>query len=520
MEHTLFEVEPFQPFAESLLWQLNRDYYQEIGIEAWSDGLVPHQLTSNSMVGKTYAELILGLLKDLAAQGATKEKVYILELGAGHGRLAFHILKHLEKSTALMDTKLPPFCYVISDIVDENLLFFKNHPQLQEYYEKGVLDYAYYDAIGGTELKLNYADLTIKTGDLKQPIVSIANYFFDSIPNDLFHIQEEKTSVCSVALHSKIDPKVMETELLLKSLELSYEQELVKEQYYKSPIINEILNDYKSELKDTYLFFPEKSMICLNNLKALSTKGMMLLSMDKGYHDLKDIDNKGKPEIITHGSFSLWVNFQALSSYCKKLGGEVFFPTYSTFHLQLGCLLFLEDASKFQNTSAAYQRFVNDFGPDDYNSIKLLTYDNIADLSLMNLIALLRLSAYDSSLFLQILPRLKQVLKEVSHEERGRIAQTIQQVWRFYFDINEPKDLAISLAGIFFDLGYYEQALEYFEHSSDTKGMEADTCYNKILCYYQLRQDVLFEKELAKAKLLFPDSDLFEQLNNLDLNAV
>lgn len=68
MEDNSYELESFKPFSESLIWQLNRDFYQNTGIDAWSKGMLPHQLTSNSMVGKTYAELILGCLKDLAAK--------------------------------------------------------------------------------------------------------------------------------------------------------------------------------------------------------------------------------------------------------------------------------------------------------------------------------------------------------------------------------------------------------------------------------------------------------------------
>ena len=75
-------VESVKPFSESLIWQLNRDFYQEQGIKAWSEGTVPHNLTSNSRVGKTYAELILAFLKDLAFKGQSEETVYILELGA------------------------------------------------------------------------------------------------------------------------------------------------------------------------------------------------------------------------------------------------------------------------------------------------------------------------------------------------------------------------------------------------------------------------------------------------------
>ncbi|MFK7906891.1 MAG: hypothetical protein AB8B69_17290, partial [Chitinophagales bacterium] len=124
MEKKRYEIEGEKPFSESLIWQLNRDYYDQEGVNAWSSGVVPHHLTSNSMVGKTYAELIFGFLKDLASKGQTEEKVYIVELGAGHGRLAFHVLKHLEKLTKQVGLNLPPYCYVLSDIVEDNLAFF------------------------------------------------------------------------------------------------------------------------------------------------------------------------------------------------------------------------------------------------------------------------------------------------------------------------------------------------------------------------------------------------------------
>lgn len=102
MKNESFEIEATTPFSESSIWQLNRDYYQREGIAAWQDGTVPHNLTSNSQVGKTYAELILGLLRDLSFQNKTTEVVYLLELGTGHGRLAYHILKHLEKTNGFL----------------------------------------------------------------------------------------------------------------------------------------------------------------------------------------------------------------------------------------------------------------------------------------------------------------------------------------------------------------------------------------------------------------------------------
>ncbi len=519
MKEKYFKLESFKLFSESHIWQLNRDYYQQTGIDAWSSGVVPHHLTSNSMVGKTYAELILGLLKDLAIQGETQETVYILELGAGHGRLAFHILKHLQKLISLLDIQLPPFCYILSDIVEDNLLFFKNHPQLQTYYEQGILDFTYFDAISSNEIHIKYKNKIIKSNDLNQPIVAIANYFFDSLPNDLFLVQDKEISICSISLDSTKDPKEVDSETLLNNLHLEYKKTLVEKPYYKNIISNEILDDYKNSNLETHIFFPQKGLQCLNNLIEFSDKGLMLLSMDKGYHLKHNLNHKKEPEIITHGSFSLWVNFHAYGEFCEKKGGKKFFPDSSTFHLQIACFLFLEKSDSYQFTNAAYQRFVNDFGPDDFNSIKKSTYKNIEELNMIELLALLRLSAYDSSFFIKIFPRIKKLSQAISIEQRIRLAQAIHKTWNMYFDINEPYDFANDLAGLFYELGFFQEALDYFDFSIISNGKKDDTYYNMILCYYQLRKDELFVKTLKEAKGLFPDSTILSQLDKLDLDA-
>lgn len=513
-----FEIESRTPFSESLIWKLNRDFYQQSGITAWSDDIVPHHMTSNSKVGKTYAELIFAFLKDLASKGKSKEVVYILELGAGHGRLAFHILKHLQNLRQASREETPEYCYVLTDIVEDNLSFFQDHLQFQYYLQQGLLDLSYFDASESKELYLRYAKKTISPKDLNQPILAIANYFFDSIPNELFFIQNDIISACSVAIHSKEDPEGMNTEKLIKNMEFSYFKSATDLPIYEEPLLNSILEEYRSLFSDTYLFFPEKAMKCLHNLKEFSKAGLVLLTMDKGFHELHNLKDKKEPDIVKHGSISLWVNYHALSAYCTKQGGKALFPISSNFHLEIGCLLFLPESETYHQTDAAYQEFVNDFGPDDFNSIKKMAYFNVAKLQLKELIALYRLSAYDSTFFIKLLPRLKQVYRALSFNERRRLAQAMDAVWDMYFNINEPFDLAYEIGGISYDLGYYTEALAYFQRSIALFGKKADIYYNQALCYYQLRQDQLFLNTLNEGKKAFPDFEQFKKLEGLDMS--
>jgi len=519
MQHHRYEIETARPFAESLIWQLNRDYYQKTGVEAWRAGTVPHHLTSNSMVGKTYADLIFAFLRDLADQGQHHDKVYLLELGAGHGRLAFHILRHLEVFTAQAGMQLPPYCYVLSDIVEDNLQFFQQHPQFQPYFADGRLDVAYFDAIGSQELELRHAGITIAAADLQQPLLAIANYFFDSLPNDLFYFKDGQLSSCTVALTSAVDPTGLDEAALFAALELVYDTAPLARPGYENPIFNSILAGYRQLVFNTFLLFPRLGLECLDNLRQLSQKGLFVLSMDKGFHEIHDLEHAPAPKMITHGSVSFSVNYHALGAYCQQHAGTVFFPEFATFNLELGCLLFLPKGERFTETRAAYQRVVNGFGPDDISGLMKFTYRHINDMDLPELIGVLRMGGYDSTLFKNVLPRLKQLSLQVTFNERTRLAQTLHQIWGMYFTLNEPADLAFEIGGLLYALAYYDDAVRYFQYSTDHFGHTPDSYYNRILCYYQLRHDQLFSATLREAQAHFPDFAEFAQLEQLDLGA-
>lgn len=518
MEPESYEIEASTPFADSKIWQLNRDFYQENGIKAWSEELVPFNMTSNSICAKTYADLIYALLEDLAEKGQLEETVYILELGAGHARLAYQIINHLEKTISKSLQELPSYCYVLSDIVEDNLTYFQSHPQLLQHYAEGRLDLSYFDAVSSDTLFLRHLEQTIVPNQLNQPVVAIANYFFDSLPNDLIHIGDGLVSNCSVAINSAEDPEAMSTVNMIDKMTFSYSKTAAPSPVYKNLILNEIVDDYKNTLNKTFLLFPQIGMLCLENIEALSASGMMLLTMDKGFHQLQKLKNQNVPEIITHGSLSLYVNYHALSAYCTKQGGKVFFPSFSNFHLEIGCLLFLRESNSYKNIDTAYHKSVNDFGPDDFNSIKQMAYANVSKLTLKELIALYRLSIYDSSFFVKVLPRLKQLVKTISMHERTRLGETLDFTWAMYFHINESFDLAYEIGGLCFDLAYYEKALVYFQHSVDIFGQKEDIYYNQALCYYQLRQDNHFYNTIKKAKVAYPGSGLYAKLDALKMD--
>lgn len=507
-------------FEQSLIWQFNRSYYEEAGLSAWSDGVVPHNMTSNMYVGKTYAAVILGFLKDIALIRQNDEVVYIMELGSGHGRLAFHILRLLDKMIALEAIHLPSYCYVITDIVESNLNFFEEHPQLQDYYDNGKLDVAYYDGVESKEIILRKQNKTIHQNSLLNPMIAIANYFFDSIPNQLFKIKNNKIFSCEILLETPQRDETVSHVALLKDLRTTIlvdDKEFVNNE---DPFISDLLNAYKTELNETHLLIPRLAIKCIETLQGYSEHGLMLISIDKGYSDITHLEGRPEPEIIHHGSFSMYVNFNALERYCTSKNGKTIFSSFSDYSMQLGCFLFTDSPESYAKTIAAYDHYIDDFGPDDYNGMKKMAYRLVSHFSLRELITIIRLGSFDSTLFLKLLPFIRKLLNPINKTDRTRLKQTLSKIQHFYFDIKEPINVFFEIAGILYDIAYYQESLDVYDNLTDFSGETEDIYYNKILCYYQLRMDEEFGATLIKAKAAYPNFEKFKHLDKLDLNAV
>src|SRR3954453_22275229 len=80
------------PFSHSLLWDLQREYFQTSGVTAWSTHTVPLYVTNNPALARAYAALVAAWLED----SQTEAPVSVVDLGAASGRFTFLLLRQLE----------------------------------------------------------------------------------------------------------------------------------------------------------------------------------------------------------------------------------------------------------------------------------------------------------------------------------------------------------------------------------------------------------------------------------------
>ena len=492
-ETSWFLLEKATVFSESLLWDLQRRYFDQAGVQAWRQGEVPHYVTSNPTMANSYAEIVFAFLRDrqrLAPQYERgDEPLTVCELGAGSGRFAFHFLRRFTHLCELAGLAPTCFRYVLTDVAERNLEFWRLHPRFQPFFDNGVLDLACFDVTRSESLVLRPSGRTIAAGSLAQPLVVVTNYVFDSIPQDLFHIGANACHECLVSLAVDADPDTLDVAQLIERVQCRYQRRPVDEPAYQEPWLQELLEGYRRALADTHLLFPAAGLRCLERLRALSKQGLMLLSADKGDHRLTSLQRTASPALVRHGSFSLSVNYHAVKSYCERHGGLALFPGERHRSLNVSACLMVADAADHLETRRAYERHVQDFSPDDFYTITTHARQSIGRMSVEDILAYLRLSHYDAHQFGRYLPRLMELAPKLERDQHHAVNAAVDRVWDLYFPLGEELDLANAIALLLYEMDEYRRALDYFRRSEDIYGADTGTLANMATCHRLLGED-------------------------------
>jgi tetratricopeptide (TPR) repeat protein len=168
--------------------------------------------------------------------------------------------------------------------------------------------------------------------------------------------------------------------------------------------------------------------------------------------------------------------------------------------------LMLARATEYVETRRAYQRHVQDFSPDDFYTITRQAGQYVGEMSLAEILAYLRFSYYDSAQFTRYVPRLTELVPELSRDERQSVLDAIDKVWDLYFPLGEEPDLAFQIGGLLYEMGDYARALTFYERSIDIYGQHTGTLYNMAACHQLIGQFAETESLLHKVLQCDPDN--------------
>ena len=513
MEKLQIQHENVKPFSQSSLWDLERQYFEEMNLDAWSSGDVPHYVTSNPYMARSYADLIISFLRDRAASSRPNEPIYIIELGAGHGKFSYNLLRQLDEKWQSSSIPLPQFKYVITDFVEENIAFWINHPRLQPYFNQNIVDVARFDIENDTQLFLRNSSIILEAGSVKQPFIVIANYLYDCLPTNLLYI--DNGLVQNVLVNEAIidnQNNELSAKQKLENLDFSFTYGDFNIDSIKDPIQQQIIEFYKRTLNNSHIYLPSLGMANLSVFNSISTSGFMLITADKGTHLLQDWQDRSAPSLSNHGCFSISVNYHALKKHCEFSGGLALFPSNKIDYLNIGCLLYVDQIENYKETIHTYKQVIDEFGPDNYFSIKKHVENNIDNLSDRDIRSYIQLSLFDPRLFKQLVPRILDLVESFNQNQSNAYLKICLEVWKNYYPINEEDNLAFLLAQLLTTLEFFDDAQAFLDFAETEGGTEMEIMYLRGVCLLWQNKQEQAKQLLEKVQQYNPDNEQVSKL--------
>jgi tetratricopeptide (TPR) repeat protein len=484
-------LEQGRRLSESLLWRLQKNFYDAQGARAWSAGLVPHYITSNPWIADAYAKVVFGWLRDCAATFDLGHPVTILELGCGSGRFGFQFLQRLLDLLGRSSLCHVRVRYVMTDFTDSTLEPLRGNATFQPWIEQGVLDFARYDASAGFagesgEIRLDACGETLSPGSLRNPLVVIANYVFDGIPQDAFAARGGQLFELLATITVPDEEEDLAEPTILQRVEVAWEERPASLEHYGDPELDTLLREYAERLKDSTLLVPVAAIHCLRHLARLADGRLLLLAGDKGYCREELIDGRGEPAVTVHGSFSMMVDFHALGRWFVQRGGEFLATSHLRTSLNVVAGLLGTPPGGSVETRLAFDDAIESRGPDDFFDLKGGFGQTWDDLTLEHLLAWVRLSGWDANVLLDAWPTLMKHAGSAAGIFRVDIYRAVHEVWQRYFPLREARDLAFHLGVLLCEIDCHEDALPFFHESVAAYGPNPATVFNIGLCLYQL----------------------------------
>lgn len=492
----------FVPLSQCGLWALQREYFMRTGIDAWRTNTVPSFATSNPYIAHAYAQIALAYMDDCGLLAPTlkdaKERLHIVELGAGSGRFAFHFLRSI---TSLLDDEGVPrnrLRYVMTDIVPANIAFWRGHEQLRPFIDAGILDFAEYDAVAGGAVQLQVSGDGFDAERPMPRVVGIANYVFDSIEQDLFEIDRGTLKETAVRL---VEERGHDHDA--DGAALATRSRPCEDDYYGVRAWDAILAEYR-RLARASIVFPVGALRCLGNLRALANDRLLVLSVDWGWTRLSAAEGAAPPCVLRHGSISMDVNFHALAAYTRIEQGRVLENPRSRGKLLLAGFVFDADHANLSRTFRAHAREVAQFTPADFAALKRANDRPHDTRDVSELLAMVRLGRGSEEVLRAAYEPLVHALAGASPAEREDVLAVLDDVWNESYAMRPEARPAFELGTLAAAAQGYERSIAWFDRARAQHGPAPAIAFNVGLSLWNLGRLVDGRASMADALALDP----------------
>ena len=371
-----FVLEQGKRFSQSIMWKLTRDFYEQRGISAWDSGIVPSYVTSNPFIAQSYAQVVWQYVRDCLSDRFScridpSQPIYIVELAAGHGRFSYLFLKKFLAIKNSSSLKHLDIRFVMTDFTETNVKSWAKQKLFQDYVEQGVLNLGLFDLESDEHIRLYPSGDLLSQESIKNPIIVLANYIFDSLLQDFFRFEGGKINECLVTTrHSEPIGEELVNPEVMSNFHLDWEMRPISpDGYYGDAAIEQVLAGYQGRLSDTTLVFPVGAMRTIRRLSRISGNRLFILSSDKGYTHEDELFYIHGQYVQFHGALSTMSNYHAMGQLVRSLGGHYLATNQRQMSLKTVAYIIGGSAEQFADTMTAFRSSMDVFGPYDFYTL-------------------------------------------------------------------------------------------------------------------------------------------------------
>lgn len=470
----------FQPAARlsrSKIWDILTDFYSTKGIEAWQ-GNVPFLITNSTVIAESYAEMVISFLLDALPDLNLDEPIYLLEMATGTGRFSFYLLKELmNKLHYFEELRAVKLRYVMTDFTEANIQFWEQHEKFKPFIEAGILDFAVYVPERFDTLKLRLANTMLTRQAVKNPIIAVANYFFDSIRQDIFRVKDGRLEEGRISLYREKENAHLKPHMEQIRYHYTYHPAQAAN-YYPDAEMNRILEAYVEMFRTETgnIIFPIGALNCLKNLQTLSNNKLMLISSDKGFTDscyMQQVEQHGYA--LHGGAFSYMVNYDAVQRFFGMQGGQVFGTSEKSLSLETVCCVSgATTARPMQRLGYLFKNRLSrvntvNFVLELHGLLRNIYSFDLKNQKLEALISYIRMSLCDPMIFFYCAPMLMDCLDVMNYKEdfinsyKSELLEIFDTVWENYYYFSGEVNIPFWLGQFYYMVQEYNTSLAFFE---------------------------------------------------------
>lgn len=514
-EHTKSDklIESSTRLSHSKIWELQRNYFKTMGIEAW-DKDIPYLVSNNPLIGRKYAYLVYQTILDIFPKNPN---IIIAELGCGTGKFGYYFLKYLTEYIS-SDPSLRTFNlqYIMTDLSEKNIEFCQGNPNLKEYIEKRVLDFSIFDVESDSDIK--FINRNQSFSDLKDPyLIMIANYTFDCIKHDILNFDKDQYKALQIGLTSRYKNFDTVNVKYLKELFFDYQEASIDlKEFCDNAALEKILNEYKSDLynKNALMPIPVGALSFIDRMKKLTHNQLFLIVGDKGMADFKGFSKINENYRFTYeGCYAFLLNFYLIADYVTRLGGDALLTQkHNDFQV---CVYSLgRPFNQLPKARFAFDEHFEHMGPQEYGALYEQVYLTGYRFSAVAISAFLRLSEWDPEAYALVHERLIELIRNLPPHERMDLESDLIKIEQNIYQLPIGNDIFRLLAEMYEIMGQENKAVELYQQSlgifktSKVSYARLASIYdkrkeaNKALGYYKHAVELDPKNTYAKQRLL------------------